>query len=115
VSARILLVDDDRAFRLSTSELLRQDGYEVESVANGTEAVDAMKAGHFDIMLLDLRMPGIDGTGLVTALREWGDGIPILMISGFGTVDAAVHALHAGADDFLTKPVEPEVLSDRVD
>jgi DNA-binding NtrC family response regulator len=114
MSARILLVDDDRTFRLSTSELLRQDGYEVESVANGTEAVDALKAGRFDIMLLDLRMPGIDGTGLVTALREWGDGIPVLMISGFGTVDAAVHALHAGADDFLTKPVEPDVLSDRV-
>ncbi|HUF70956.1 MAG TPA: sigma-54 dependent transcriptional regulator [Longimicrobiales bacterium] len=111
---RILLVDDDRTFRLSTSELLRQDGYEVQSVASGAEAVDALKASRFDIMLLDLRMPGIDGTGLVTALREWGDGIPVLMISGFGTVDAAVHALHAGADDFLTKPVEPAVLSDRV-
>jgi DNA-binding NtrC family response regulator len=114
MSARLLLVDDDRAFRLSTAELLRQDGYEVEAVANGTEAVDALKAGRFDLMLLDLRMPGIDGTGLVTALREWGEGIPVLMISGFGTVDAAVHALHAGADDFLTKPVEPAVLSDRV-
>jgi DNA-binding NtrC family response regulator len=113
-AGRLLLVDDDRAFRVSTSELLRQDGYEVEAVANGAEAVDALKAGPFDLMLLDLRMPGIDGTSLVTALREWGNGIPVLMISGFGTVDAAVRALHAGADDFLTKPVEPEVLSDRV-
>jgi DNA-binding NtrC family response regulator len=113
-ASRLLLVDDDRAFRLSTAELLRQDGYDVAAVANGQEAVDALKAGRFDLMLLDLRMPGIDGTSLVTALREWGNGIPVLMISGYGTVDAAVHALHAGADDFLTKPVEPEVLSDRV-
>ncbi|MCI0436875.1 MAG: sigma-54 dependent transcriptional regulator, partial [Gemmatimonadetes bacterium] len=114
MSARILLVDDDRAFRISTAELLRQDGYDVETAADGQQAVEALRDSRFDLMLLDLRMPGIDGTGLVTALREWGDGIPVLMISGFGTIDAAVHALHAGADDFVTKPVEPAVLSDRV-
>jgi len=112
--ARILVVDDDRVFRVSTAELLRQDGYDVTAVADAREAVDALRVSRFDLMLLDLRMPGLDGTGLVTALREWGDGIPVLMISGFGTVDAAVHSLHAGADDFLTKPVEPAVLSDRV-
>ena len=111
---RILIVDDDRAFRVSTSELLRQEGYDVRSVANGQEAVDALRAANFDIMLLDLRMPGLDGVNVVTVLREWGEGVPILMISGFGTVDAAVDALHAGADDFLTKPVEPDVLIDRV-
>jgi len=114
MSARILLVDDDRAFRISTAELLRQDGYQVETAADGQQAVEALRDGRFDLLLLDLRMPGIDGTSLVTALREWGDGIPVLMISGFGTVDTAVHALHAGADDFVTKPVEPAVLSDRV-
>jgi two-component system response regulator HydG len=59
-------------------------------------------------------MPGIDGLGLVEALRLWGHGVPILMISGFGTVDSAVRALHLGADDFLLKPVEPDVLSARV-
>ena len=114
MTARILLVDDDRAFRISTAELLRQDGYEVATAADGQQAVEALRDGRFDLLLLDLRMPGIDGTSLVTALREWGDGIPVLMISGFGTIDTAVHALHAGADDFVTKPVEPAVLSDRV-
>jgi two-component system, NtrC family, response regulator AtoC len=59
-------------------------------------------------------MPGIDGLGLVEALRIWGDGIPILMISGFGTVNNAVRAMHLGVDDFLTKPVEPDVLIARV-
>jgi DNA-binding NtrC family response regulator len=112
--ATILVVDDDRAFRLSTAELLRQDGHEVFAAGDGTEAVEALKERHFDLMLLDLRMPGTDGLGIVEALRRWGEGIPILMISGFGTVDTAVKALHLGADDFLTKPVEPDVLSHRV-
>jgi DNA-binding NtrC family response regulator len=63
---------------------------------------------------MDLRLPGTDGLRIVEALRLWGEDIPILMISGFGTVEAAVEALHLGADDFLTKPVEPDVLSARI-
>ncbi len=112
---RILVVDDDRAFRLSTAALLRQDGYEAVPVASGQEAIEALSSASFDLMLLDLRMPGAtDGLTVIEALRRWGEGIPILMISGFGTIDAAVRALHLGADDFLTKPVEPDVLSARV-
>jgi DNA-binding NtrC family response regulator len=112
--ARILIVDDDRAFRLSTAALLRADGYEVDGVADGAAAAEALRATRPDLVVLDLRMPGIDGLGVVEALRMWGERVPILMISGFGTVDAAVRALHLGADDFLTKPVEPDVLSARV-
>ena len=59
-------------------------------------------------------MPGVDGIQIVEVLRRWGEGIPILMISGFGTVETAVKALHTGADDFLTKPVEPDVLTGKV-
>jgi two-component system response regulator HydG len=112
---RLLVVDDDRTFRLSTAALLRQDGYEVLEAPDGTQAVDLLKDSSFDLILLDLRMPGLDGIGIVEVLRTWGDDTPILMISGFGTVETAVNALHNGADDFLTKPVEPDVLSARVD
>jgi len=108
---RILLVDDDRAFRVSTSTLLREEGYRVVEAADGSEGVEALKAGGFDLILLDLRMPGVDGIQLVEVLRRWGEGTPILMISGFGTVETAVKALHTGADDFVTKPVEPDVLA----
>ena len=111
---RILVVDDDKVFRLSTAALLEADGYEVEAVGDAQAAATALKAGRFDLMLLDLRMPGTDGITLVEALRVWGEGVAVLMISGYGTVDSAVRALHAGADDFLTKPVEPDVLSARV-
>ena len=113
-AGRLLLVDDDRAFRRSTGALLEQDGHAVAEASNASEAVEALKARTFDLILLDLRMPGLDGIRLVEVLREWGEDVPILMISGFGSVEAAVQAIHTGADDFLTKPVEPAVLSARV-
>ncbi len=112
--SRILLVDDDRAFRVSTSALLREEGHRVVEAASGQEGVEALKMGGFDLILLDLRMPGVDGIEIVEVLRRWGEGVPILMISGFGTVETAVKALHTGADDFLTKPVEPDVLTGKV-
>ena len=110
---KILVVDDDATFRLTTAALLQADGHEVETAGDGQQAVERLRDRQFDLLLVDLRMPGIDGIGLVEALRLWGHGIPILMISGFGTVcisDAAVRALHVGVDDFLLKPVEPDVL-----
>ena len=112
--AKILVVDDDRAFRLSTAALLRHDGHLVDAVGDGQSAVDALRRQRFDLLVLDLRMPGIDGFGLVEALRVWGDHIPVMMISGFGTVDIAVQAMHLGVDDFLSKPVDPDLLSARV-
>lgn len=114
VTHRILVVDDDHAFRVSTAALLRTDGYDVQVAADGREAVSALSTSRFDLMLLDVRMPGVDGLGILESLRRWGNGIPTLMISGYGTIDTAVQALHLGADDFLTKPVEPDLLSTRV-
>ena len=77
--------------------------------------MELLEVDTFDLILLDLKMPGLDGVSVVEVLRKWGHDTPILMINGFGTVDTAVDALHTGADDFLTKPVEPDVLSARVD
>jgi DNA-binding NtrC family response regulator len=111
---RILVVDDDRAFRLSTAELLRQDGYDVVPASTSGEAAEALENGRFHLMLLDLRMPGLDGLELVEVLRKRGEGVPILMITGFGSIETAVRSLHTGVDDFLAKPVDPDVLSARV-
>ena len=112
--SRLLIVDDDRVFRLSTAELLRQDGHEVVTAEDAVEAGEALKESSFDLLLLDLRMPGVDGLGLIEVLRRRGEGVPILMISGFGSITSAVDALQLGADDFLTKPVDPDLLSRRV-
>ena len=112
--SRLLVVDDDHAFRLSTAALLRADGHEVDVASDASGAVDSLRARSYDLVLLDLRMPGIDGLQLVETLRIWGEAVPVLMISGYGTVESAVRAMHLGTDDFLTKPVEPDVLSARV-
>ena len=114
MTGRILVVDDDRVFRLSTAALLEGEGHRVTGAADASEATACLARDRFDLVILDLRMPGLDGIGLAEVLRTRGEGVPILMISGFGTVDAAVRALHGGVDDFLTKPVEPEVLLGRV-
>ena len=112
--ARILVVDDDKAFRLSTAELLRQDGHRVTLAEDASGAAEALTGDRFDLMLLDLRMPGLDGLSLLEVLRKRGEGVPILMVTGFGSIEKAVQSLHTGADDFLTKPVDPDVLSARV-
>jgi DNA-binding NtrC family response regulator len=112
--ARLLVVDDDHAFRVSTAALLRADGHEVDVAPDASAAAEALRARTYDLVLLDVRMPGIDGIQFVETLRIWGEKVPVLMISGYGTVESAVRALHVGADDFLTKPVEPDVLSARV-
>jgi DNA-binding NtrC family response regulator len=111
---RVLVVDDDRTFRLSTAELLRQDGHDAEVAADASEAVERLAGGTFDLVLLDMRMPGMDGLTAVEVLRTRGLRAPILMISGFGTIDTAVESLHRGADHFLVKPVDPDVLSAKV-
>ncbi len=111
---RILIVDDDRAFRLSTAELLKQDGHDVEVAADAAEASRILEGGGFDLVIMDLRMPGVDGVTAVEVLRTRGLAAPILMISGFGTIDSAVESLHRGADHFLSKPVDPDVLSAKV-
>ncbi|MEP6691432.1 MAG: sigma 54-interacting transcriptional regulator, partial [Gemmatimonadaceae bacterium] len=113
-SARVLIVDDDRVFRVSTAALLRAEGHAVDMAEDGRQAAAAMKVARYDLLIVDLRMPGIDGVALTETLRLWGEDVPILMISGYGTVDAAVGALHRGVDDFLSKPVEPELLCARV-
>jgi DNA-binding NtrC family response regulator len=111
---RILVVDDDRTFRLSTAELLRQDGHDVEGAADAAEAVERLEARRYDLVLLDMRMPGMDGLTALEVLRRRGLRAPVLMISGFGTIDSAVEALHRGADHFLSKPVDPDLLSGKV-
>jgi DNA-binding NtrC family response regulator len=112
--ARLLVVDDDRTFRLSTAELLRQEGHDVEGAADVREAVGKLESASYDLMLLDVRMPGMDGLTAVEVLRTRGLELPILMISGFGTIDTAVQALHLGADHFLSKPIDPDILSAKV-
>ncbi len=103
-AARILVVDDEKLIRWSVGERLQRDGYEVLSAESGEQALELVAANAPDVMLLDVRLPGIDGlTTLQRALALHPD-VTVLMMSAHSTVDVAVEAMKHGATDFLVKP-----------
>jgi len=106
--ARILIVDDESGIRESLGALLRDEGYEVESVASGEECLERMAQRRFDLLLLDVWLPGIDGLETLERLQS-RDGAPIaVMISGHGNIETAVRATKLGAFDFVEKPLSLE-------
>ncbi|HEX6040226.1 sigma-54 dependent transcriptional regulator, partial [Longimicrobium sp.] len=113
-TARILIIDDDRAFRVGTGALLADEGYEVTAAASGNEGLERLRDDRFDMVLLDLRMEGRTGLSVLEELRQGGNDIPVLMLTGFATVDSAVAALKLGADDYLTKPCDNALLRSKI-
>ncbi len=101
---RILLVDDEELNREYMAELLVERGYRVETAVDGLDALARLKAEPFDLLVTDLNMPRLDGLGLLRKLGEEGLEVSALLITAFGSVEAAVEALKLGALDFLEKP-----------
>ncbi len=100
------LVDDDEAIRRSASFMLRTSGFVVKTYASGLELLDAGKALEPGCVLLDVRMPGMDGLEVQQALHKRGPRLPVIVMTGHGDVSVAVQAMKAGAVDFLEKPFE---------
>ncbi|HKF52415.1 MAG TPA: sigma-54 dependent transcriptional regulator, partial [Candidatus Acidoferrales bacterium] len=106
--ASILIVDDEGGIRESLGSLLREEGYEVEAVASGEECLAVVDRRSFDLILLDVWLPGIDGLVTLERLNE-REAIPmVLMISGHGKIETAVRATKLGAFDFIEKPLSLE-------
>jgi FixJ family two-component response regulator len=103
---RVALVDDDVSVRKSLSRMISLYGYEVQAFASAQDFLSGFDAWRPDLMLLDLRMPGMDGLALQASLSERGMCIPTVFLSGHGDVTSSVRALRAGAIDFLEKPCE---------
>ncbi len=103
---KIFVVDDDAAVRDSLRMLLRADGHAVETFASGPEFLDACNADTHGCVILDVKMPGMDGTMLQEELNRRSIKLPIIFLSGQGTIPVTVRAIKAGAVDFLTKPVD---------
>jgi two-component system response regulator MprA len=101
---RVLVVDDDRAVRESLERALHLEGYEVDVVAGGESALDYQRRTPADAVVLDLRLPDIDGLDVCRTLRAKGDRTPILMLTARDAVDERVEGLDAGADDYVVKP-----------
>ena len=111
---RILVVDDDLAVCRSIDRALRLEGYEVDTVASGGEALEAVASNSPDALVLDLQLPDLDGLAVCRRIREAGDDIPILMLTARHGIDDRVQGLDAGADDYLVKPFALEELLARL-
>jgi two-component system, NtrC family, response regulator HydG len=109
--ARILVVDDEPNARSGLEKLLRQDGYEVDVADDGATALLIAGDRPPDLVVTDLKMPRMDGVELLKRLRAQDVDMPVLMVTAFGDVASAVKAMRAGAEDYLTKPVDFDTLS----
>ncbi len=105
---RILVVDDERAIREELAYALSYDGYRTEEAVDGEAALRAVEAGDVAVVLLDIKMPGIDGMQVLAKLRESWPQIPVIMISAHGDIETAVVAVKNGAYDFLPKPFDTD-------
>jgi two-component system, NtrC family, response regulator AtoC len=110
-SVRVLVVDDEEIVRESLTGWLRKDGYTVQSAHDGRAAIDALTANRFSIVLLDLKMPGMDGLQVLEEVRKLRPEASCILMTAYATVDTAVAAMKLGAYDYLVKPFDPEELS----
>ncbi len=114
MKGKILVVDDEPTARRSWRDILRLEGYQVETAANGKAALEAMENTEFDIALLDLKMPGMSGLEVLRAASKLYPDTQIIVLTAHGSLDSAIEALRQGAHDYLLKPASPEDVLDSV-
>ena len=105
---RVLIVDDEAGVRSALKGVLGDEGYVVEAVESGEACLDRVVGRVFDVIILDIWLPGVDGLDTLTTLREQAVDAQVVMISGHGSIEAAVRAIKLGAFDFLEKPLSLE-------
>jgi len=111
---RLLLAEDRSSLRSALSEILRREGFEVIQASEGREAMAQVLEGGYDLALFDLKMPVHSGLDLLRASREHWPGVPVILLTAYGSVEIAVEAMKSGAFDFLGKPVDPDLLLIRI-
>jgi two-component system response regulator HydG len=107
---RILVVDDEPSARGGLERLLQQEGFSVQTAADGVMAIRLAAEFAPDVVVTDLKMPKMDGMALLTQLRAQDNGLPVIVATAFGEIASAVAAMRAGADDYLTKPIDIDAL-----
>ena len=103
---KILVVDDERAIRNSLKEILMDEGYEVDVAEDGPSAIEAAGKERYDVIFCDIKMPGMEGTEVLSKLAEDGVDSAVVMISGHGDIQTAVECIKKGAFDFIQKPLD---------
>lgn len=111
---RLLLCEDEKALSDALVAILRHNNYSVDAVYNGTDAVEYIKSGIYDGVVLDIMMPGLDGIGVLRSVRAAGVETPIMVLTAKGDVEDKIMGLDSGADDYLTKPFDAGELLARI-
>ena len=107
---KILVVEDGRSQRDMLRDFLAGEGHDLSDAANGEKAREMMKNGYFDLVLLDYKMPGMDGMAVLKEVKDLNPEIDVILMTAYGTIETAVKAMKAGAADYITKPIELEEL-----
>jgi len=113
--SRVLLVDDETIFTKNMSKLLKNRGYQVTAVSSGDSAIQELERNHFDVIVLDLKMPGMDGITTLKEIMKLGLFSETLVLTGHGSIDSALEAMKLGAYDYLTKPCEIDELVAKIE
>ena len=108
--SRILIVDDEAIVRTSCRRVLEPVGYEVTDAADAAEGLRLLEERAFDLVLTDLKMPGMDGIEFLEQVKTRWPGIQVIVVTGYQTIDTAVRAIKLGAFDYVNKPFSPEQL-----
>jgi DNA-binding NtrC family response regulator len=108
--ARILIVDDDESIRKTISTILEEKGYSVDSAENGKEAIEKTDAGFYNLALIDIRLPDMEGTELLDRMRETTPRMVKIIVTGFPSLRNAIEAVNKSADAYLIKPVRIDEL-----
>jgi len=104
---RILVVDDELSIRISLGDLLRRDGHQVDVAEKAEPALEALKTQSFDLLIVDIKMPGMDGLEMLKLVKEDDPDTPVVMMTAYGSIDSAVKAMKLGAVDYVVKPFDP--------
>ena len=110
----VLLVDDERNIRLTVSQTLEDMGLTVHTVSNGEEALKRLRAETFGLVLLDLKLPGMDGMEVLRRIRTAQPDLPVIILTAHGSIETAVTAMKMGAADFIQKPFTMRALAKKV-
>lgn len=103
---RILVVDDEEALRTVLSTELSSEGYEVSTAGDGNEAIDLVKENNYDLVLLDIKMPNVDGFEVLKYIKGDKPDIKVIMLTGFADLKNAIESKRLGAEDFVSKPYD---------
>jgi DNA-binding response OmpR family regulator len=106
----ILVIDDDKSILRTFTRILQKNGYDIDAAETGKEGMKKAEARHYDLALVDVRLPDMDGTDLLAKLKKPLQKTIKIMITGFPSIESGIKALDEGADAYLVKPVKPEEL-----